>query len=96
MGFKNCQELLSLVRLATGQEKNKNVFFLLEEKSAGKTIGITGLTKRFGIPFFFLAVSPGFQGKGILTGVTRGATPEGLQTFAATLQGTGLLTTYNT
>ena len=38
----------------------------------------------------------GFKGNGILTGVTRGATPDGLQTFSANIQGTGLLTTYAT
>ena len=36
----------------------------------------------------------GYDGKGIIVGVTRGATPDGLQTFNANIQGTGLLTTY--
>jgi len=38
----------------------------------------------------------GFKGNCILTGLTRGAAPDGLQTFAANLQGTGRLTTYAT
>jgi len=38
----------------------------------------------------------GFKGNGILTGMTRGAAPDGLQTFAANIQGSGRLTTYAT
>ena len=38
----------------------------------------------------------GYKGSCILTGMTRGATPDGLQTFSANIQGTGLLTTYAT
>ena len=38
----------------------------------------------------------GFNGKAVLTNVTRGATPEGLQTFSAAFQGTGKLDTYAT
>ena len=35
----------------------------------------------------------GFTGSAILTGITRGATPDGLQTFSANAQITGLLST---
>jgi hypothetical protein len=38
----------------------------------------------------------GFQGQGVITGLTRGATPDGYQTFSANLQGSGLLATYST
>lgn len=37
----------------------------------------------------------GFKGKGILTGVSRGATPDGLQTFSANVQFSGPVTTYS-
>lgn len=38
----------------------------------------------------------GFTGSAILTGVSRGATPDGLQTFSANAQFTSRLTTYST
>ena len=37
----------------------------------------------------------GFKGKGVITGVTRGATPDGLQTFTANVQFSGLVSTYS-
>ena len=38
----------------------------------------------------------GFKSNCIITGLTRGAAPDGLQTFSGTLQLTGLITTYST
>lgn len=38
----------------------------------------------------------GFTGSAVLSGITRGATPDGLQSFSANAQYTGSLTTYAT
>ncbi|MDD5163744.1 MAG: GNAT family N-acetyltransferase [Candidatus ainarchaeum sp.] len=58
-------DLNGLVALATNNPKKQRISFLLEEKQNGKTIGAAGIVSRRGLPFFFLAVKPGFQGKGI-------------------------------
>ena len=38
----------------------------------------------------------GYKANALITGLTRGATPDGLQTFSGTLQLTGLISTYAT
>ena len=43
-----------------------------------------------------VAAKCGFEGRAVLTGLTRGATPDGYQTFSVNAQGTGLLATYST
>ena len=65
---------------ATGGMYGTTSFFV--EMIAGYAAGTT--TKR------------GFKGKGTLTGFSHSATPDGLQTFTANVQGHSRLTTYAT
>jgi dTDP-4-amino-4,6-dideoxygalactose transaminase/GNAT superfamily N-acetyltransferase len=58
-------DLNDLIALATNNPKKQKISFLLEENQNGKTIGAAGIVIRSGLPFFFLAVKPEFQGKGI-------------------------------